>query len=846
MTSPIGFLVDSLGQPTKNTVLTPQQVAAGATSVVAFTPGGMVDGAGNTPNGGLTAAQAAALAAANPLGSTTPVALWTDSTAVALRGPAGQTVAIGGGGSGTVTSVSVAAPAAGITASVATSTTTPAITLALADDLAAVEGLAATGIVRRTAANTWSAGTAVDLAAEVTGVLPTAAGGTGVATRAAYAPIFGGTTPTGPTQSGTAGTAGQVLTSNGGAALPTFQALPTTAQGVSDTLALYSNVGVLAGMGGVAWDNVATTLAFSGASILKVQTAAAGTSTPQAASTAFVSNVARYDTTLHNAFSLGAGNLTMTGVQNVGSGELCMISLTSGNYNSGYGYGSHQLLSSGSYNTANGNLSQQLITTGTANTGTGYQAGQRITSGSYNNNFGFRAGGNLTTGTYNVSMGSDCFFTATTATQNTHIGYKTGYLNLAGVQCTGVGYQALYTNTAGYNSAFGSEVLFSNTTGTENSAGGRQSLYANTTGLQNTAWGTQSMLSNTTGSGNSGFGAFSLGHNISGVSNTGTGRASLWYNTTGSNNVGIGYRCGYGNSTGSDGVSIGFYTAHNTLVAEKNTLVGSQSDYYTPAATLVATPSAGSELVAGTYAYRVAFVLDGVETGQIDSATSSAVTSGGNLRVTLTVIPVYAGPKTCSARKIYRTPKYVTTIDDNLYYLAATIADNTTTSYVDSTPDGSLGAAPPAHTGSIALGYKATLYKDGQFVVGSTAARITEMFVGGGVDDTAPAAVTHSASTASSTNVAGAPHRLTGGKGTGSASGGPTIIAGAPAGVSGASANPLVDWFSFSAEGFVGIKQAAAANVPTPAAGVCNLFFDTDGMLKFRNPAGTVRTVTAV
>lgn len=60
MTSPIGFLVDSLGQPTKNTVLTPQQVAAGATSVVAVTPGGMVDGAGNTPNGGLTTAQAAA------------------------------------------------------------------------------------------------------------------------------------------------------------------------------------------------------------------------------------------------------------------------------------------------------------------------------------------------------------------------------------------------------------------------------------------------------------------------------------------------------------------------------------------------------------------------------------------------------------------------------------------------------------------------------------------------------------------------------------------------------------------------------------------------------------------
>ena len=51
-----------------------------------------------------------------------------------------------------------------------------------------------------------------------------AGGGTGVATFTAYAPIFGGTTATGALQSGTVGTAGQVLTSNGAGAVPTFQA----------------------------------------------------------------------------------------------------------------------------------------------------------------------------------------------------------------------------------------------------------------------------------------------------------------------------------------------------------------------------------------------------------------------------------------------------------------------------------------------------------------------------------------------------------------------------------------------------------------------------------------------
>ena len=90
-----------------------------------------------------------------------------------------------GGGTGTVTSVNITAPAAGITASGGPITASGAITLALADDLAAVEGLSSTGIVRRTASNTWSAGTAVGLTTEVTGTLPVANGGTGGANAAA-------------------------------------------------------------------------------------------------------------------------------------------------------------------------------------------------------------------------------------------------------------------------------------------------------------------------------------------------------------------------------------------------------------------------------------------------------------------------------------------------------------------------------------------------------------------------------------------------------------------------------------------------------------------------------------
>lgn len=63
------------------------------------------------------------------------------------------------------------------------------------------------------------------LLAPTGGTLPVANGGTGATSQTAYAVICGGTTSTDPYQSvASVGTAGQVLTSNGAGALPTFQA----------------------------------------------------------------------------------------------------------------------------------------------------------------------------------------------------------------------------------------------------------------------------------------------------------------------------------------------------------------------------------------------------------------------------------------------------------------------------------------------------------------------------------------------------------------------------------------------------------------------------------------------
>jgi len=72
------------------------------------------------------------------------------------------------------------------------------------------------------------ANTTTDVSTDITGVLPVANGGTGVASLSTYQLVAGGTTATGDVQQVSAGTSGNPLLSNGAAALPTFGAMTVT------------------------------------------------------------------------------------------------------------------------------------------------------------------------------------------------------------------------------------------------------------------------------------------------------------------------------------------------------------------------------------------------------------------------------------------------------------------------------------------------------------------------------------------------------------------------------------------------------------------------------------------
>jgi hypothetical protein len=140
---------------------------------------------------------------------------------------------------GTVTSVNVTQPAAGITASGGPVTTSGSITLALADDLLAVENLATAGFAVRTGASTWAtrtlvqgAGISITNADGVAGNITIAATNTGTVTSVAMTvPSFLSVAGSPITSSGTlavslanqAANTFFVGPASGGAAAPTFR-----------------------------------------------------------------------------------------------------------------------------------------------------------------------------------------------------------------------------------------------------------------------------------------------------------------------------------------------------------------------------------------------------------------------------------------------------------------------------------------------------------------------------------------------------------------------------------------------------------------------------------------------
>jgi hypothetical protein len=206
---------------------------------------------------------------------------------------------------------------------------------------------------------------------------------------------------------------------------------------------------------------------------------------------------------------LNASN-TFTGNQTV-NGNVNATGLVTG---SAFQIGSN-LFDYGSY--ANRNVflgfAGNTTMTGVGNTGTGWMALGANTTGESNVAVGAGALSSNTTGYNNTANGVGALSQNTTGFQNTAVGLCALCSVTTASDNTAVGAAALDLDTTGAtNVALGWESLGANTTGSNNTAAGPYSLELNTTGSYNTAFGMNAgvptTFASTTGSNNTFLGSF--------------------------------------------------------------------------------------------------------------------------------------------------------------------------------------------------------------------------------------------------------------------------------------------------------------------------------------------------
>ncbi len=130
-----------------------------------------------------------------------------------------------------------------------------------------------------------------------------------------------------------------------------------------------------------------------------------------------------------------------------------------------------------------------LTMTGQANTGSGANALMNNTTGGQNTATGFSALHSNTTGVGNTASGWIALTSNTTGQDNTASGAFALLNNTTGSDNTASGVQALLNNNGDSNTATGLGALQGNTTGGNNTAVGVTALFSNTIGGSNTAIG---------------------------------------------------------------------------------------------------------------------------------------------------------------------------------------------------------------------------------------------------------------------------------------------------------------------------------------------------------------------
>jgi hypothetical protein len=423
-------------------------------------------------------------------------------------------------------------------------------------------------------------------AANVTGTVAIANGGSGQTTAQAAMNAFAGAVTSGSYLRGN-GT-NVVMSTIQAADVPTLNQNTTgTAANVTGTVAV-ANGGtgsttltannVLLGNGTSAFQVVApgtngNVLTSNGTTWVSSAPSGGGSAaTPTALGTVYGKMTTAGASPYLTAVGYNAGNAT-TGIHNTVFGYNVLNTNVTGTYNTGIG--SQALASNtGSRNTAVG-ATVMRVTTGSENVGIGTEDGSSGYSPLWSN----------TSGSYNIAVGNGGLGKNTTGANNTAIGHTALYNNTTGSSSTAVGYQALngYANASGGVTAIGYQAGLNFNAADTYAASTFIGFWAGkttSTGTDNAFIGTQAGQLNTTGSFNTAVGLAPLQVNTTGSNNTAIGYTALRNNTTASGNTAIGYQAAYSNTTGVENTVVGYQSLYSNTISGYNTSVGYRSLYY--------------------------------------------------------------------------------------------------------------------------------------------------------------------------------------------------------------------------------------------------------------------------
>lgn len=268
-----------------------------------------------------------------------------------------------------------------------------------------------------------------------------------------------------------AGTAGQVLTSNGAGAAPTWA---NPAGGGGSGWSLTGNAGTVPGT-----NFIGTTddkdLVFKRGGLKS------GLINLSLSNTAFGVNAMRDNTTggSNSFFGSNAGAANTTGFQNTFIGKDAGALNTSGGFNTFTGTGAGGANNTGALNSFFGAYAGTANTTGQANNFFGYYAGAANTVGYYNNFIGMQSGLNNFDGAENNFVGFQAGFSNVSGNGNSYIGRAAGHSNVTGHNNIAIGSFALHDVASSSNN-----VAVGNNTGRGITTGGNNTIIgANVTGL---------------------------------------------------------------------------------------------------------------------------------------------------------------------------------------------------------------------------------------------------------------------------------------------------------------------------------------------------------------------------